>query len=175
MAAGISLASILSRAEASRGLTPPAGIDGAVGAGAAVNSGAAGATAGAVVDFFEVKRSKNPILRGKRPAPRWRTRFPPAFDAQRRVKPRSTQRAAQPQLARGEQAEANELSPRITRINTDKCRDWIVLIRVDEASGFVAKTRGWKPRPLNDPDRRKAEISTMDFADRHGFKTTGSF
>jgi len=47
--------------------------------------------------------------------------------------------AAQPQLARGEQAEANELSPRITRINTDKSRDRIALIREDEASGFVAK------------------------------------
>jgi len=84
-------------------------------------------------------------------------------------------RAAQPQLARGEQAEANELSSRITRINPDKSRDWIVPIRVDEASCLVAKTRGWKPRPLNDPDRLKAEISTLDFTDRHGLKTNGSF
>jgi len=82
--------------------------------------------------------------------------------------------AAQPQLARGEQAEADELSPRITRINPDKSRDWIVLIRRDEASGFVAKTRGRKPRPFDDPDRRKAEISTTDFTDRHEFQTNGS-
>jgi len=47
--------------------------------------------------------------------------------------------AAQPQLARGEQAEANELSPRITRINPDKSRDWNLLIGGDEASGFVVK------------------------------------
>jgi len=83
--------------------------------------------------------------------------------------------AVQPQLARGEPAEKNEFSPRITRINPDKSRDWIVVIRGDEASGFVAKTRGWKPRPLNEPDRRKAEISTTDFTDRHGFKINGSF
>jgi len=63
------------------------------------------------------------------------------------VEPRKIQRGAAA-------SEANELSPRITRINPDKSRDWIVLIRVDEASGFVAKTRGWKSRPLNDPDRR---------------------